>query len=124
LNIIIDTHIYLWALSCPERLSKSFRYELESSTNVIWLSSVSITEMMIKSSIGKLTLDFDPILLAQQSGFSMLDYSAQDAVPLKTLAFHHKDPFDRMLISQSMSRNYKIMTADSKFALYDCKLVR
>ena len=124
MNIIIDTHIYLWALTCPERLSKSFHYELESPANVIWLSSVSITEMMIKSSIGKLTLDFDPISLAQQSGFLMLDYSAQDAVPLKTLAFHHKDPFDRMLISQSMSRSYKIMTADSKFALYDCKLVR
>ncbi|HCH33765.1 MAG TPA: PIN domain nuclease [Oceanospirillaceae bacterium] len=124
MNIIIDTHIYLWALTCPERLSKSFRYELESPANVIWLSSVSITEMMIKSSIGKLTLDFDPILLAQQSGFLLLDYSAEDAVPLKSLAYHHKDPFDRMLISQSISRSYKIMTADSKFALYDCKLVR
>ena len=82
-----------------------------------------MTEIMIKASIGKLTINFDPVVIAEKSGFEMLDYSASDALPLKALPFHHRDPFDRMLISQSLSRGYQVMTEDSKFQSYDCKLV-
>jgi len=123
LNIIIDTHIFLWALSDPSRLSERHLAELETPANTIWLSSVSVTEIMIKASIGKLTINFDPVVIAEKSGFEMLDYSASDALPLKALPFHHRDPFDRMLISQSLSRGYQVMTEDSKFQSYDCKLV-
>ncbi len=123
MNIIIDTHIFLWALAEPAKLNQNCLVELETRTNVIFLSSVSIAEIMIKASIGKLTIDFDPVALAEQSGFELLDFSGADALPLKALPFHHRDPFDRMLISQSLSRGYKIMTEDSKFAMYDCKLV-
>ena len=124
MNIIIDTHVFLWALSDPTKLSERHLAELETPANVIWLSSVSITEIMIKASIGKLRVDFDPIAIAEQSGFELLDYSASDALPLKELPFHHRDPFDRMLISQSLSRGYRVMTEDSKFASYGCKLVK
>lgn len=79
---------------------------------------------MIKSSIGKLAINFDPIALAKESGFELLVYSADDAIALKELPFHHKDPFDRMLISQAINRKYKIMTADSKFVYYDCQLFK
>ena len=123
MNIIIDTHIFLWALSDPSRLSERHLAELETPANTIWLSSVSVTEIMIKASIGKLTINFDPVVIAEKSGFEMLDYSASDALPLKALPFHHRDPFDRMLISQSLSRGYQVMTEDSKFQSYDCKLV-
>ncbi|MCF6299592.1 MAG: type II toxin-antitoxin system VapC family toxin, partial [Proteobacteria bacterium] len=81
-----------------------------------------ITELMIKASIGKLTIDFDSIAIAKESGFELLNFSAEDAIALKTMPFHHKDPFDRMLISQAINRKYKIMTVDSKFSAYDCKL--
>ena len=124
MNIIIDTHIFLWALSDPSKLNKRYLAELETPANVIWLSSVSVTEIMIKASIGKLAIDFDPVAIAEESGFELLDYSGRDAFPLKDLPFHHKDPFDRMLISQSLSRDYKIMTEDHKFMSYDCKLVK
>jgi PIN domain nuclease of toxin-antitoxin system len=122
-NIIIDTHIFLWALSDPSKLSERHLTELETPANIIWLSSVSVTEIMIKASIGKLTIDFDTVAIAEKSGFEMLDYSASDALPLKGLSFHHRDPFDRMLISQSLSRGYRIMTEDAKFLSYECKLV-
>ena len=123
MNIIIDTHIFLWALSNPSRLSERHLAELETPANTIWLSSVSVTEIMIKASIGKLTFDFDAAEIAEKSGFELLDYSARDALPLKELPFHHKDPFDRMLISQCLSRGYRIMSEDSKFLSYECKLV-
>ncbi len=78
---------------------------------------------MIKASIGKLQIDFDPIDIAKQSGFDLLDFSGQDALQLKNLPFHHRDPFDRMLISQSISTHYPIMTDDRKIKLYDCQVI-
>jgi len=122
MKIIIDTHIFLWAISSDPKLSKKHIQSLETLSNTIYVSSISISELMIKSSIGKLQIDFDPIKIAKDSGFELLDYSVRDSMHLKTLPFHHKDPFDRMLISQAMNRNFKIMTKDSKFALYDCNL--
>jgi PIN domain nuclease of toxin-antitoxin system len=78
---------------------------------------------MIKSSIGKLAVNFDPIDIAKKSDFELLDYSAEDALALKELPFHHKDPFDRMLISQALNRKYVLMTDDAKMGKYDCRLV-
>jgi len=123
MNIILDTHIFLWSLSSPSKINERKRVELETAANTVYVSSVSIIEMMIKSSIGKLPIDFDPVDMAEQSGFDLLDFSGRDALPLKDMPFHHKDPFDRMLIAQSISRNYSIMTDDAKFSLYECKLL-
>ena len=61
MRILIDTHIYLWALSCPEKLNEKRRYELESRSNQIFLSAMSIAELMIKQSIGKMVIDFDTL---------------------------------------------------------------
>ena len=82
MNIIIDTPIFLWALSDPSRLSERHLAELETPANTIWLSSVSVAEIMMKASIGKLTFDFDAVAFAEKSGFELLDYSARDALPL------------------------------------------
>ncbi len=98
MNIIIDTHIFLWSLSEPEKIDASKRVELETRSNSIYVSSISIVEIMIKSSMGKLPINFDPADMAEQSGFELLDFSARDALPLKDLPFHHKDPFDRMCV--------------------------
>ena len=79
--------------------------------------------MMIKSSTGKLEVDYDPVEMAKKSGLKLLDFSAQDAVLLKSMPMHHKDPFDRMLISQCINRDCTMMTNDRKFEPYDCALV-
>ena len=124
MNIIIDTHIFLWALSDPGKLNTNYRAELETPVNVILLSSISVAEIMIKSSVGKLDINFDPEAMARQSGFELLDFSANDALPLQELPFHHKDPFDRMLIAQGVARDYHIMTQDLQFGMYGCKLLK
>lgn len=123
MKLLIDTHIYLWALSEPDNLSESIRSALETRINRVYVSSIVIAEIMIKASIGKLDIDFDPLALAEQTGFELLSFTAQDASLLKAMPFHHKDPFDRMLIAQSMSQNIHIVTEDSKFKQYDCKLL-
>ena len=123
MKIIIDTHIFLWALADPVKIAKCKLNELESQTNIIYVSSITIAELMIKASIGKLQINFDPIDLAQQSGFELLDFSSRDALLLRDLPFHHRDPFDRMLISQSIATKYPLMTDDDNIKLYDCQVI-
>ena len=123
MKIIIDTHMYLWALSEPDKISEARRSALEDLSNTIYVSAVSIAEIMIKASLQKLPIDFDPVALAKESGFRLLDFSAEAALLLKDMPFHHKDPFDRMLIAQSIANRYPIMTEDPKIGLYDCQVI-
>lgn len=123
MNILIDTHIFLWSLGDTKRLSDRRMSELRSQTNIIYLSSISIAELMIKSAIGKLKIDYDVLKMAKNSDFEILDFKAEDSVLLKDLPLHHKDPFDRMLICQSKSNKMKLMTDDKKIQLYDCKVI-
>jgi PIN domain nuclease of toxin-antitoxin system len=123
LNIIIDTHIFLWALADPLRINEKKRSLLEDPLNNIFVSAVSIAELMIKASINKLRVEYNPVDLAQKSGFELLPFSAEAALLLKNMPFHHKDPFDRMLIAQGIVSKYPIMTEDSKFSMYDCTVI-
>ena len=123
MKIIIDTHIFLWSLADPARITKNRIKELESPINIIYVSSITIAELMIKASICKLRINFDPIDLAEQSGFELLDFSGRDALLLRNLPFHHRDPFDRMLISQSIAAKYPLMTDDDNIKLYDCQVI-
>ena len=123
MKIIIDTHIFLWCLADPARIAKNRINELETPINIIYVSSITIAELMIKTSIGKLKIDFDPVDLALQSGFELLDFTGRDALLLKNLPFHHRDPFDRMLISQSIATKYPLMTDDDNIKLYDCRVI-
>ena len=123
MRILVDTHVFVWAVAMPERLSAAKRSELESRANIIYLSSVSVAEIMIKASLDKLRFDHDVIDCAERLGFEPLDFSAADAVLLKDLPFHHRDPFDRMLIAQSMARNIRLMSDDRRLAEYGCSLL-
>ena len=124
MKLLLDTHTFLWALSEPNRLSKKQIATMEDPTNKVYVSSISITEIAIKALLGKLELVFDPLDAAEKSGFEMLDFSAKDALLLKDLPFHHRDPFDRMLITQAISRKLIFVTQDSLMDPYDCRTLR
>ena len=123
MNVIIDTHIFLWALSAPEKLSATKRSILEDLSNTVYVCAVTIAEIMIKASLGKLQFDFNPVEIARESGFALRPFSAEAALLLKDLPFHHKDPFDRMLIAQSLADNFHIMSDDPKIAQYNCQVL-
>lgn len=123
MKIIIDTHIFLWAIAAPEKLSKQYAEELETLSNTVYVSSITMVEIMIKNTIGKLAVDVDLVKAVQDSGFELLDFTAQDALALKNMPLHHKDPFDRMLIAQAINNNYYLMSDDSKFVSYNCRLL-
>ncbi len=123
MKILIDTHIFLWMLSCPEKLNDKRQYELESPSNEVMLSAMSITELMIKSSIGKMTIDFNPMEMAKKMHVEILDFSGIHAMALGELPLIHKDPFDRMIIAQAIANKLCLMSDDSKFIKYNCKLI-
>lgn len=122
MNLILDTHIFLWAIASPEKLTGRQREEIEQPTNRLFLSAISVAELMIKASLGKLTFPFDPREAALASGIETLPFTAEDAIRLGALPFHHRDPFDRMLIAQAQARGFIVMTADRQFASYDVRL--
>ena len=123
MKIIIDTHIFLWALYEPEKISQDKQQELSSLSNIIYVSSITLVEIMIKNATGKLSIHADLIKAAEESGFELLDFTATDAMTLGEMPIHHKDPFDRMLIAQAMNNKYRLMSDDTKFKHYDCKLI-
>ena len=123
MNIIIDTHIFLWALSTPSKLGGLKRSALEDLSNTIYVSSITVVELMLKASLGKIRIDFNPVEMATETGFALMDFSADAALLLREMPFHHKDPFDRMLIAQSIVENCHLMTDDSKIMQYSCKVI-
>jgi len=123
MKILIDTHIFLWMLAYPEKLSDKRRYELESRSNEIFLSAMSIAELMIKHSIGKIHIDFDTIEMAEKTGVGILSFSGAEAVLLGQLPLHHRDPFDRMIIAQALANRLPVMSDDPKFLKYDCRII-
>jgi len=123
MKILLDTHIFLWALAEPEKLDARARAMLETRANTIYVSAITVAELTIKASLGKLPLPFSPVEMIERSGFEMLDFSGNDALVLQDMPFHHRDPFDRMLIAQALAHDFHLMSRDEKFTAYACKLI-
>ena len=118
MEILIDTHIFLWLAVSPERISKNSLKLLQDRKNRLFLSAVSVAELMIEASIGQIEIPFDILEATEKMGMDLLDFDAVSALKLGTLPFHHKDPFDRMLIAQALTHNLTFCTVDAKIALY------
>lgn len=110
-------------LSCPEKINAKRRYELESPANEVILSAMSIAELTVKSSIGKINIEFDPLEMAKEMQIEVLDFSGTHALALGKLPFHHKDPFDRMILVQALVNKVALMSDDSKFLKYNCNII-
>lgn len=123
MTIIIDTHIFLWLLNDPSRIKPEHMLYIENTTNKIFLSSISIAELMIKKSIGKLAFNFNALEMAENMGIEILGFNGFDALQLETLPLHHKDPFDRMIIAQAQASEFSMISYDKKFSFYDCDLI-
>ena len=123
MKILIDTHIFLWMLSEPGKLNQKRRYELESPANEVYLSSMSIAELIIKESLGKIDINFDPLHMAEKMRVEIVNFTGVDALALGGMPYFHKDPFDRMLIAQAITNHFSLMSDDTKFLKYDCKVI-
>ena len=104
-------------------LNQKRRYELEFRANEVFLSAMSVAELMIKHSIGKIHIDFNPIEMAEKTGVEILSFSGDEAMVLGQLPLHHRDPIDRMIIAQSLVNAIPVMSDDPKFLKYDCRVI-
>ncbi len=119
---LADTHILLWALADDHRLAERHRTILTSDA-VVFASAVSIWEIAIKKSLGKLKVPDQLVSLLAPAGFRGLDIKMSHADAVAHLPFHHSDPFDRLLIAQGQLENLTILTVDKLFQHYDVDLV-
>ena len=123
MKLLLDTHTFIWFVTDNPKLSSSAKMLIEDELNEKFLSLVSIWEMAVKCSIGKLRFDLPfQSFIEQQLVQNSLD-SMKIEVPhlslVATLALHHRDPFDRLLIAQSISEQMPILGADQIFDSYD-----
>jgi PIN domain nuclease of toxin-antitoxin system len=128
MNLLLDTHVWVWSLSFPERLSTEARNLLSSSRNVVYLSAASAWELAIKSSLGKIDLpepveSYVPSRMARQ-GLTALPVTHAHALRVAALPPHHRDPFDRLLVAQALVERLPILTADAAFDRYDVEVIR
>ncbi len=122
MNILIDTHILLWHLTDNPRLSLAQSRIIEDPTHVKFFSVASLWEMAIKSSLGKLDLR-RPLEELIPAEISVLPIRLSHLKTLQSLPFHHKDPFDRLLVAQAQVENLWLMTDDENISKYTLKLL-
>jgi len=118
-RLLLDTAILIFSVAAPERISRRAYDVVKNPENVRELSSISLSEIAIKTTLAK--LDFS-VEAAQQAiedmDIRVLPFSADHAFRLFELPVHHRDPFDRQLIAQALSEGIPIVTPDEKFGLY------
>lgn len=126
MRVLLDTHVLLWALIDPHRLSQEARADIENPDNEILFSSASIWEIAIKAGLGRMEFSVNPAEIAaasRESGFAELPVFSSAAQTVATLPIHHRDPFDRLLIAQAMTEPAIFFTADAALPIYS-ELVR
>jgi PIN domain nuclease of toxin-antitoxin system len=122
LNLLLDTHIWLWVLTDPSRIPEDVLELISSPENDIYVSAISLWEVVIKSQLGKIIVQDDLIAATEAQEMKFLPFSADHAVAISELPLHHKDPFDRALIAQTLSHKLKLITADKAIHAYDDRI--
>lgn len=122
MRLLLDTHVLLWAIASPRRLSSEVRRVIETTSSVN-VSVVSIWEIGIKRTLGKVDLPEDLLNVLKFSGFEALPVGLDHALMACELPRHHDDPFDRLLIAQAEIEDLTIVTADRHFTKYDVRVL-
>lgn len=118
MNLLLDSHVLLWALHNPDRLSSKAREAIVDPTNLVYFSAASAWELEIKVDKGKLTLPSVWLQVAIETGLVELPVSSVDAQRSAHLPPHHSDPFDRLLVAQAMGHQLHLATRDGMLAAY------
>jgi PIN domain nuclease of toxin-antitoxin system len=122
MNLLLDTHTFLWFIADSDRLSQKARALIEDESNRIYLSAASLWEIAIKVSLGKLNLSepFETFIPEQLdvNSVELLGISVSHASRVASLPFHHRDPFDRLLAAQALTEDIPILSGDEVLDAY------
>ena len=121
MRFLLDTQILLWAAGVPERLSDEVRDLIEDPGTELVFSAASVWEVAIKNSLGRKDFRADPSLLRRgllENGYAELAVTGAHAARVGALPAIHRDPFDRLLVTQALVEGITLLTADSVVARY------
>ncbi len=126
MKLLLDTHIALWAITDDARLSSRARELIVAPRNLVWVSAVSIWEISIKHCLGRGDMPIsgaDALEFFRQSGYRMLSVAPEHAAAVEALPAHHSDPFDRLLVAQSLTEPLRLLTHDATVARYSDTII-
>ena len=121
MNLLLDTHVLLWAAGLPERLPAAARTMIEDPGTELSFSAASLWEIVIKRRLDRTDFSVEPHLLQRgllESGYAELAVTGAHALAVDLLPPIHKDPFDRILIAQAQSEGITLLTADETVGRY------
>ena len=121
MNLLLDTHVALWALADSPRLSDRARALIESPAATVWVSAATVWEIAIKHGLGRGDMPVsgqEALDYFRASGYRLLAVQPEHAAAVETLPAHHADPFDRILVAQALIEPMRLLTHDSTVARY------
>ncbi len=126
MNLILDTHTAIWFVTDSYQLPKSVKKHVENPDNHCFISIATLWEMGIKHSLGKLKLKAELKKIFElflESGFILLPITPEHILTNTTLPFHHRDPFDRLIIAQAKREGFSLISKDQEFQNYNINLI-
>jgi PIN domain nuclease of toxin-antitoxin system len=119
MRLLLDTHVLLWWLMADRRLPKGVAKALAAPETDVAVSAATLWEIVIKHSLGRIDVDLDELLSSIASdGFTELPVQFRHTLKLQSLPRHHDDPFDRILIAQSVAEGRRLVTTDKSILSY------
>lgn len=127
MKVLLDTHAFLWLITDDDRLSENARQTFLNTQNSLFFSAASLWEICIKKSLGKISLKEGWFQTIQEemaiNTIQWLPIEMTHCAEVTELPFHHRDPFDRILIAQAIVEEMKIMSRDNRLAKYTIGLI-
>jgi PIN domain nuclease of toxin-antitoxin system len=127
MNLLLDTHVLIWLVDGSDNLSQSAKQAIEDEQNSLYLSIASLWEMTIKMSLGKLQLGISLDRIVESylipASIEILPINLNHLLVLRDLPLHHRDPFDRILISQAQAEELTLVSGDRLFGDYLARIL-
>ncbi len=126
MNLLLDTHVALWAITDSPRLATRARDLIGSPRSSVWISAATIWEITIKHGLGRGDMPVsghDALGYFRDSGYRLLAIEPEHAAAIAELPPHHQDPFDRMLIAQALTEPMRLITHDATVARYSDSII-
>jgi PIN domain nuclease of toxin-antitoxin system len=126
-NLLLDTHVALWAIADSPKLPKKARELIQSPKSSVWISAVTIWEIAIKYKLGRGDMPIssqDALRYFRDAGYVFLPVEPEHAVAVEDLPAHHADPFDRLLVAQALIEPMRLITHDATVAQYSDTIIK
>ena len=126
MNLLLDTHVALWAITDSPKLPQRARDLIQGPKTTVWVSAASIWEIAIKCGMGRGDMPVsgeDAVRYFQESGYRFLPIDVEHALAVESLPAHHQDPFDRILVAQALVEPMRLMTHDPLVARYSDTII-